>query len=524
MIVLPLVGGSLVKYQPIRHYRLWVGLYGGFISYVLVMISIEHGGFTYDIRYAPIILAFAYFGPMAGIITGTFALLSRLIVAGEWAPALVGWLLVIVALTACSIYFKRTSSLKRCSIFYCAYVVIYLLIVMGFNILLESPMFHFEYVIFVLLGVIVGGMLIESYAKLFRVNRALTSMYHKVEESEFKYRLIAENTSDLIKVINKDYNITYLSPSHEAALGYKLTELDRMDLSKIFHVEDFPAYLRAIEHFVKNRESGSLEFRLCHKNGQWIDFESRCVPVEGKNGEVEYIVFISRDVSERKKAEEILLQSEKLSIVGELAAGVAHEIRNPLTTIKGFVQLNKGMGSYHEILLSELNRIEAITSELLALGKPQAVQLSNANVHELLLQTIEIMSPQALMNNIQFKYEVEKDTPFYIHCEKNQMKQVLLNVFKNAIEAMENGGEIHVTLCKNGDGECVISVQDQGCGIPEELLPRLGEPFYTLKEKGTGLGIMICHKIIKQHNGQITYKSKVDKGTTVEINLPLISA
>ena len=90
------------------------------------------------------------------------------------------------------------------------------------------------------------------------------------------------------------------------------------------------------------------------------------------------------------------------------------------------------------------------------------------------------------------------------------------------MEAMHEGGEIHLNLRKGAEGTCIISVQDQGSGIPEEILPRLGEPFYTLKEKGTGLGLMICHKIIKQHNGTITYQSKVKEGTLVEIELPLV--
>jgi signal transduction histidine kinase len=103
------------------------------------------------------------------------------------------------------------------------------------------------------------------------------------------------------------------------------------------------------------------------------------------------------------------------------------------------------------------------------------------------------------------------------------LKQVFLNILKNAIESMPKGGEIHISLRKKGEDECLISVQDQGCGIPEELFPRLGQPFYSLKEKGTGLGLMISYKIIKQHHGSITYQSKVNEGTLIEIRLPLVS-
>jgi signal transduction histidine kinase len=268
-----------------------------------------------------------------------------------------------------------------------------------------------------------------------------------------------------------------------------------------------------------------MEFRLKHKEGHWIEFESRSMTVKAEIRGIKNIVIISRDISERKKAEGLLLQSEKLSIVGELAAGVAHEIRNPLTTIKGFVQLFKwenGSSEYNDLLLSELERIETITSEMLALGKPQAIQLNRENLQELVENTIELMSPQALMHSIQFKLTAE-EPPFFITCEKNQLRQVFLNILKNAIEAMPGGGEIQINLRKSAEDECVVSFHDQGYGIPEELLPRLGEPFYTLKEKGTGLGLMICHKIIKQHQGTITYHSKPQEGTVVEIKLPLAS-
>ncbi|MEH7013284.1 ATP-binding protein [Neobacillus niacini] len=206
-----------------------------------------------------------------------------------------------------------------------------------------------------------------------------------------------------------------------------------------------------------------------------------------------------------------------------LTTGVAHEIRNPLTTIKGFVQLyNQEDNSveYSELLLNELERIETITSELLSLGKPLAIKRSRLNIRELIENTVDLLSLQVSMNNIQFILSVE-DSPIFITCEKNQLKQVFLNIIKNAIEAMNEGGEIHISLRKSSDDACIISFKDMGCGIPEELLPRLGEPFYTLKEKGTGLGLMICHKIIKLHSGSIFYQSKVNEGTLVEISIPL---
>lgn len=520
----PLVIRSFFKHKPIKHARLWIGVYGGIVSVILIMLSIHEQGYSYDIRYAPVILIFAYMGPVSGIITGAFGLIARLFSSGHWETAISGWAAMMIGFTIIYYFTKRYTPFIRAIILSGAYILIYVITVpVVFNVFRDQPFFHIQYILFVMLGVFLGFLLIESYVKLHRLNNRLSDMYRLVEASESKYRLIAENTSDLIMVMDKEHTLTYFSPSHEMVLGYQNCELEDVKLCRFIHPDDVEFFKSTIDRMFNCKESQALEFRLNHKHGRWIEFESRCVPVSGDNGEVEHIVIISRDISERKKAEEILLQSEKLSIVGELAAGVAHEIRNPLTTIKGFIQLSKwenGANEINDLLLSELARIETITSEMLTLGKPQAVQLHRMSLRELVENTLELLSPQAIMQNIQFNLSVE-NSAFFITGEKNQLKQVLLNILKNAMEAMPEGGTIHIDLQKGDDGECILSIKDEGCGIPEELLPRLGEPFYTLKEKGTGLGLMICNKIIKQHHGSITYQSKAQQGTLVEIKLPL---
>lgn len=519
----PLVIRSFINHKPLKQLHLWAGLYAGVASFFIVLLSIKQHGYAYDIRYALVILVFAYLGPAAGIITGSFALLTRLYFSGNWPPAIMGWIMAMVIFSAIYWYASRLTPIKKCVVLFVAYIAVYFSSVIGFNVLTDKPFFHFQYLMFLLLGVIIGGLLIESYEKLHRIITEKKYMEKSLEASESKYRLIAENTSDLIMVMDKEHSISYFSPSHELILGYQISDLERIELCMFIHPDDVAMFRNTIKQMFENKESHSIEFRFKHKDGRWIEFESRCMPAKGDNNIIEHLVIVSRDISERKKAEEFLLQSEKLSIVGELAAGVAHEIRNPLTTIKGFIQLYKRENSsiaYSDLLLSELERIESITSELLSLGKPQASQMVRTNVRDLIENTLELLSPQALMSDVEFKLSSE-DEVFPVTCEQNQLKQVFLNILKNALESMLDGGEIHIHLRHGSKGECIVSVQDQGCGIPEELLPRLGEPFYSLKEKGTGLGLMICHKIIKQHHGSITYQSKVKEGTMVEIRLPL---
>jgi PAS domain S-box-containing protein len=523
LVSTPLVIGTFTKQKPLKHASIWVGIYAGVVSAILSLLAIQQQGYSYDIRYAPVMLVFAYLGPVAGLITGVLSLLTRVVTSGHWSAAIIGWSMIMIGFSIIHLLTKRLTAVKRSVILFGAYLVLYLMVVFMFKIFIDKPVFHFQYILFVLLGLFIGGLLIESYLKLFKLNNKLINMYKMVEESEAKYRLIAENTSDLIAVMNEEQSIIYYSPSHENVLGFQCKELETFEEYKLIHPDEVDLFKSTIRVMYENKISKSIEFRMRHKDGRWLTFESRCMPVRGENDEVENIVMISRDITERKEAEEILLRSEKLSIVGELAAGIAHEIRNPLTTIKGFMQLyQRGDSSIDNLLLSELDRIETITSQLLTLGKPQAVELKQTNILELIEGTLELLPPEAMMNNIELKLKFE-ETSYFITCEKNQLKQVFLNIVKNAMEAMKDGGEIQITLQKGPEDECVISVQDQGCGIPEELLPRLGEPFYTLKEKGTGLGLMISNKIIKQHNGSITFKSKSKEGTIVEIRLPLAS-
>lgn len=524
LVSTPLVIRSFINHQSLKQLNLYVSLYAGIVSIILVMLSVKQQGYSYDIRYAPVILVFAYLGPVAGWITGIFVILTRLFSSGHWPPAIVGWSLIMIIFSVLHVFLLRLTPLKKSTALFGVYIVIYMITVLSFHILVDKPLFHLQYLLFVMLGVIIGGLLIESNERLRRIITEKKYMEKTLEASESQYRLIAENTSDLILVMDKDHSVSYFSPSHEFVLGYSSFELEGAELYQFVYPDDVGMFRSTITKMFENKIAHSMEIRFKHKEGRWIQFETLCRPVKRDGGMVEHIVMISRDISERKKAEEFLLQSEKLSIVGELAAGVAHEIRNPLTTIKGFLQVYKRENhsiKYSDLLLTELDRIETITSELLAMAKPQAVKLTRTDVQELIAYTVEFLTPQTLLNNIEFIHSYE-GLSFPITCEKNQMKQVFLNIFKNAIESMPSGGEIHISLRKETEDECLISVQDQGCGIPEELIPRLGQPFYSLKEKGTGLGLMISHKIIKQHHGSITYQSKVNEGTVIEIRLPLV--
>ncbi|WP_226086892.1 ATP-binding protein [Mesobacillus sp. S13] len=218
---------------------------------------------------------------------------------------------------------------------------------------------------------------------------------------------------------------------------------------------------------------------------------------------------------------EDLRQKEKLAVIGQMATAIAHEIKNPLSSLKGFTQLqqekDKGDEQYYPIMLNEIDRINAIVNDLLILGKPNTGVKTPKKLIDIIQYVISVIDPHAQRKEIQIKYDVDDST--VLLCDENQMKQVFINLIKNAMEAMPNGGTVYVQSKIDG-GLALISVTDEGCGIPPEILAKLGEPFYTTKQNGNGLGLMVTKKIIEEHEGTFNIQSELDKGTTVTISVP----
>ncbi|WP_209809289.1 PAS domain-containing sensor histidine kinase [Ammoniphilus resinae] len=346
------------------------------------------------------------------------------------------------------------------------------------------------------------------------------TMEKALSESEEKYRLITENTSDFIALADPQGKILYATQSHQCIAGFQENNLSYFSV----HPEDWERVKQVFKDIVVDKTPGQAEYRVPHVNGGWITFESRGMPILNDRGRVEKIVIVSRDITERKKTDELLIKSEKLSVAGQLAAGVAHEIRNPLTTLRGFVQLlqssDKGNQKYYDIMLSELDRINLIVSEFLILSKPHLRHFDRKDVANILESTVALLDPQANMQNIRIEMNNDSNSSF-VNCEENHLKQVFINLIKNGMEAMPNGGNLKITV-RNVDAQQLhIEIVDEGVGVSSEQLKRLGEPFFTTKSTGTGLGLMICYKIITDHNGKIAITSEIGEGTTVNIFLPL---
>lgn len=218
-------------------------------------------------------------------------------------------------------------------------------------------------------------------------------------------------------------------------------------------------------------------------------------------------------------------KSEKLNIVSELAASVAHEVRNPLTVVRGFIQLLESTEDvknkdYMRLVLAELDRAEQIISDYLNLARPQIEKKEHICLSAQLIEMTTLMSSFAAMQGVYLQVEISES--LYTIGDKTKLKQAIMNVVKNGIEAIQgNKGYLKVTAIQK-DEKIVIRVKDSGVGMTKEQLARLGQPYYSLKEKGTGLGLMVTFSILQAHNGILEYKSESGKGTEAIIILPAV--
>ncbi|MDA7026218.1 ATP-binding protein [Bacillus sp. CLL-7-23] len=228
----------------------------------------------------------------------------------------------------------------------------------------------------------------------------------------------------------------------------------------------------------------------------------------------------------RTKQELAQNETQKLELIGTLAASTAHEIRNPLTGISGFIQLlqkkytSKEDQMYFSVIDQEIRRINQIVSEFLVLGKPTAEEWQLNMMNEMVDEIMPIIYSEAHLYNVEVEVHNQAKNSAYVFCNKDHIKQVVLNLAKNSLESMKNGGKLTIKI-EHDQQMAEVVVKDNGEGIPKEMMEKIFQPFITSKEKGTGLGLVVCKRIISMYKGTIHIESEQRKGTTVTIKLPI---
>lgn len=372
----------------------------------------------------------------------------------------------------------------------------------------------------------------ERTIELYRTNNNLQKEIEEKKaamkqlfESEVKYRQLVEESPEaiLVRAIDTE-SINFINETGVKLLkGKSKEDVVGKSLFDFIH----PKTLERAKKVNRELESGKVvevfEEKLICLNGDIIDVQVKIIPFVYQG--VSSLHIVIRDITELKKNQEYIQQSEKLNVVGELAAGIAHEIRNPLTSLKGFTQLLENKFStesdYVDIMISEIDRINTIVGELLLLAKPSIDDFRDVKLGSLLQNVITLMSAQANLHGVLIEESnLQELNATSIYGVENKLKQVFINIIKNAIEATDDGGSVKLTG-KRESANVVISIKDSGNGIPCHILHNIGKPFFTTKEKGTGLGLMVSKSILESHHGDLKINSIDGIGTTVDIVLPI---
>ena len=348
---------------------------------------------------------------------------------------------------------------------------------------------------------------------------------------------------------NRLGKIVACNPAAAKLLGFEPAALEGEDAARAFRAPRGDGHLQP---GATASATEPQEVEVVTKAGDVLPVALRLLPLEGLDGALHGSVAVFQDLREQKAREEQWRRRDRLASLGELSAGVAHEIRNPLTGISTSAQILRrrlesgdARGQFVDLILEESARLERIVEGLLQFARPAAPRLERQNVVPALDKALTLVHELAVRQDVLLHVERSVDVP-PVFVDLDQVLQVLLNVLMNALQALAKGGEIRVTIrparkrpaARSSIGRRAtdqlepaaelplldvveIRVQDNGPGIPAADLARVFDPFYTTRAQGTGLGLSICQSIIREHGGTITIESVVGQGTAVIVDLPV---
>jgi PAS domain S-box-containing protein len=344
----------------------------------------------------------------------------------------------------------------------------------------------------------------------------------ELSENQQRYQSLFEYNPEMVYMVDLKGNFTNMNPQFEVITGQLRKDYLGKSILEFVPPKDHQQLAYVFRKVIRTRTAqNNQEIEIIRPDGKHIVLAYTLVPMI-INDEIVGVIGYAKDITQLKDTQERLRKTEKLSVVGELAASVAHEIRNPLTSLKGFVQLMKDddpkKQMYYKVMAEELDRINEIVSEFLVLAKPQKLLFKPSNLEHILTSVISLLESEANLYGVELSLDIKGTLPL-IECEPNQLKQLFINIIKNSIEASSTAVSVAVDM---EDSKMIsIQVKDNGCGISDERIKHLGEPFYSSKEKGTGLGLTVSYRILESHKGQIRFNSKEGEGTVVQVLLPV---
>ena len=378
-------------------------------------------------------------------------------------------------------------------------------------------------------------LVLETVANQLAIAIENARLFGMVKEREDRYRTLVESSPGAVFHLDMDGRLIYGNPSATNLTGFAKSELlaRHARLEELARDEDRAELAVAVAEALQGMPSEAVEFNIVHADGTPRAVTASLQPLHGDHGEPKGIVVLARDRTREKQLQDQLNQSEKLSAIGTLVSGVAHELNNPLAGILGFAQLmlvrspeHWGRGDIENIELNA-RRCQRIVENLLAFARQSRMARRRANLNEVIDSVLNLNEYQFRMDNVAIERDFDSTVPHF-PLDVHRWQQVFINLANNAHQALvagrSDGGRRIRFVTRRLGSEIEIRVSDNGPGIPREARQRIFDPFFTTKESGTGLGLGICFGIVEEHGGAITLDESVEEGATFVIRTPIAEA
>jgi len=371
------------------------------------------------------------------------------------------------------------------------------------------------------------GFMKKVFQKLDKLDfERIKDIMEELNTEKELYRLVFDSMIEGVIVTNRDNKIILMNKRMEDIIGTPADRALNIDITECNLTPELKDVI--VNALINNERVLEKEVNISRNDKT---FTITILPLV-HTGDTEGNIIILMDITEKKMREFQLRQAESLAALTTLSAGVAHEIKNPLASIDIHIQLiNREISKFKEedvkniknllaIVKEEIDRLNSIVQDFLFAVRPMNFNLSNENINDIIKDMIDFLKYELMDADIEVIYELDDNLPPVL-VDPKYLKQALLNVIKNSIEAIHGGGKIIIKTEETVDGDVVIHIIDNGEGIPPELMKKIFEPYFTTRKSGTGLGLVIVYKIIKELGGDIRVKSEPGKGTIFSIKLPV---
>ncbi|MGV4275870.1 two-component system sensor histidine kinase AtoS [Citrobacter farmeri] len=359
--------------------------------------------------------------------------------------------------------------------------------------------------------------------ELGQISRSVNALAQTLRETKTLNDLIIENAADGVIAIDRQGDVTTMNPAAEMITGYTLNELVGQPYATLFSDPHFASPV--LDTLAHGTEHLAQEVSFPARD-RTIELSVTTSRIHNPNGELIGALVIFSDLTARKETQRRLAQTERLATLGELMAGVAHEVRNPLTAIRGYVQIIRQQTSlpvhqeYLSVVLKEIDSINRVIQQLLDFSRPRQSQWQQVLLNSLIEETLILVQTSGVQARIAFNVEQDKELSAIV-ADRELLKQVILNILINAVQAISTCGEIRIRTLSYSATQQAVIIEDNGCGIDIALQKKIFDPFFTTKASGTGLGLALSQRIINAHQGDIHVASMPGCGATFTLILPI---